>query len=219
MSLGKRIALIRKRLELNQKVFAEKLNVSQQQISFYENDRVSCDNSTLLRISEIGGVSLEWLLTGVEKSFTLHTEYSSLLSSGSSISGKLIPLVNTVAAGLSPEYGVREEDIIDWVYVPFKNPGIYALRVEGDSMTSESGRKTIRDGDLVVIDPNQNPINGDVVALVTGNRQLLKSINWKDESTVILSSWNKEYPEITIRPADIEIVKRVMAIIPQIVKL
>jgi len=219
MSLGKRIAYVRKRLELNQKDFAEKLGVSQQQISFYENERARCDNETLIKIAKIGGVSIDWLLTGADKVFTLHNEYSTLLSSGSSLNGKVIPLVNTVAAGVSPYHGIREEDILDWIYVPFKNPGIYALRVEGDSMTSESGRRTIRDGDMVIIDPNQNPINGDVVALVTGNRQLLKAINHKDENTVILSSWNKEYPDITIRPADIEIVKRVMAVIPQILKL
>ncbi|MEN6316619.1 MAG: helix-turn-helix transcriptional regulator [Clostridiaceae bacterium] len=65
ITLGDRIRNIRKRLKLNQADFALKIGLeSPMAISSYENNQTEPDISKLIKISEIGNISLDELLTG-----------------------------------------------------------------------------------------------------------------------------------------------------------
>ena len=63
-TLGKRIATLRKENNLKQDDLAQKLNISPQAISKWENDLTCPDISILPDLSSILGVSIDELLTG-----------------------------------------------------------------------------------------------------------------------------------------------------------
>ena len=68
MELGNRIKELRKAQSINQDDLAEKLFVSRQTISNWENDKSYPDIQSVLLLSEIFGVSIDNLLKGdVEK--------------------------------------------------------------------------------------------------------------------------------------------------------
>lgn len=68
MELGKQIRKYRGELGLSQEALAEKIYVSRQTISNWENDKNYPDISSLLRLSEVFGVSIDILIKGdVEK--------------------------------------------------------------------------------------------------------------------------------------------------------
>ena len=58
----KNLALLRKKAKMNQLELAEKLGVSQQTISKYENGTREPDHTTILKLSEIFNVSTDYLL-------------------------------------------------------------------------------------------------------------------------------------------------------------
>lgn len=64
MTLGKRIAALRKEKELKQDALAEALGVSPQAVSKWENDQTCPDISLLPKLAELLGVSVDELLSG-----------------------------------------------------------------------------------------------------------------------------------------------------------
>lgn len=68
-TLGKRIASLRHKKELKQDALAEKLGVSPQAVSKWENDQTSPDISLLPLLAEILGVSVDELLSGKKEEF------------------------------------------------------------------------------------------------------------------------------------------------------
>lgn len=75
MELGSRIKELRKAQNINQDELAEKLFVSRQTISNWENDKSYPDIQSVLLLSEIFGVSVDQLLKGdVEKMERIITE-------------------------------------------------------------------------------------------------------------------------------------------------
>lgn len=63
-TLGKRIAALRHKNQLTQDELAEKLGISSQAISKWENDQTCPDISSLPLLSKILGISTDELLTG-----------------------------------------------------------------------------------------------------------------------------------------------------------
>jgi len=59
MTLGEKMAALRKELGLTQQQFAEKIGVHPQHITRLESDRSKPSNATLTRIHEVFGVRLE----------------------------------------------------------------------------------------------------------------------------------------------------------------
>ncbi len=62
-AIGRRIRDLRKRAGLTQHGWAQQLAMTAQQLSNYENGRIP-DPPFLVRIAEVAGVSVDWLLTG-----------------------------------------------------------------------------------------------------------------------------------------------------------
>jgi transcriptional regulator with XRE-family HTH domain len=67
MTIGDRIRQIRKKVTDGQKSFAEIFGVSVASVSSWENDQYRPPPETLAKIAELGGESLDWLITGKEK--------------------------------------------------------------------------------------------------------------------------------------------------------
>ena len=66
MTLGKRISQLRADRKISQEYLAERLNVSRQAVSKWENDLSSPGTQNLIQLSELFGVSLAYLATGKE---------------------------------------------------------------------------------------------------------------------------------------------------------
>lgn len=67
MTLGRRIAQLRKEKELKQDDLAQMLDVSAQAVSKWENDQTCPDISLLPRLASILGVSVDELLSGKQE--------------------------------------------------------------------------------------------------------------------------------------------------------
>jgi SOS regulatory protein LexA len=114
--------------------------------------------------------------------------------------GKLIPgaltkparVLGTVAAGFpSP----AEEELSDTMSLDeylISNPqATYLLKVDGDSMIDAG----IQPGDLVLIQKNLTPRQGDIVVAQVDGEWTLKYFA-KESGSVILKAANKKYPPI-----------------------
>ena len=67
MSVGERIATLRKRRDLSQGQLATLMGVSRQAISKWENDQTTPDTLNLIRLSEVFDSDIEYIATGVER--------------------------------------------------------------------------------------------------------------------------------------------------------
>lgn len=68
LEIGKRISIERKRNNITQEQLAEKMNVSIQMISNLERGNKAIKISNLLKLSQILGVSTDYILTGSKNS-------------------------------------------------------------------------------------------------------------------------------------------------------
>lgn len=66
--IGERITVLRKRAKLSQEQLAKQLNVSASAIGMYEQGRREPSIGTLVELSQIFGVSLDYLITGSDAS-------------------------------------------------------------------------------------------------------------------------------------------------------
>ena len=67
MTFGERLLELRKNKNISQEEFAEILDVSRQSISKWENDKAYPEMTRLLFMSDYFGVSLDYLMRGIEK--------------------------------------------------------------------------------------------------------------------------------------------------------
>ena len=67
MSVGERIATLRKSRDLSQGQLATLMGVSRQAISKWENDQTTPDTLNLIRLSEVFDSDIEYIATGVER--------------------------------------------------------------------------------------------------------------------------------------------------------
>ena len=68
-TIGERIKIIRKKLNLNQQEFADLIEVkTKASISNFEKDERKPSFDNLINISKVGNVTIDWLLTGVKGS-------------------------------------------------------------------------------------------------------------------------------------------------------
>lgn len=106
-----------------------------------------------------------------------------------------IPLLGSISAGEPIEAIENRETIaIPKSRLP-KSGGVYALRVQGDSMIDEG----INNGDTILINKQNTAENGDkVVALLNGNEATLKTF-YKERGQVRLQPANKNYKPIIIK--------------------
>ena len=105
-----------------------------------------------------------------------------------------VPLLGRIAAGYPSDAPSEIETHLPIDPTPF---GIrdrmkgFALRVHGDSMT---GRQ-IFDGDIVLLEQEQSPQNGDIVAAIIDNESTLKTFVRKN-GTSWLQAENPRYPAL-----------------------
>ena len=117
----------------------------------------------------------------------------SISASGDDLFIKL-PVVGRVAAG-SPILAVENIEssiIIDSSYL--KNAeNAFALRVHGDSMINAG----IKEGDLVIVSPEENPRSGDIIVALLEDEATVKRLQLKGKEVILIPE-NDNYNPITI---------------------
>src|SRR5512139_962774 len=130
--------------------------------------------------------------------------------------GKLIPkklwgatkILGTVAAGFpSP----AEEELVDTItideFLIANKEATYMLKVSGDSMIDAG----IRPGDMVLVERNCNPKEGDIVIAEVDNEWTMKYLK-KQNGKMVLEPANKKYKTI-IPGEELKIAAVVIAVI------
>jgi len=103
-----------------------------------------------------------------------------------------IPLVGNVAAGLPTYAEENAHDIVSMdEYLVAKPDSSFLLRVTGDSMIGAG----IMEGDLVIVERNREPKNGDIVLAEVDGSWTMKYFR-KQGGEVVLEAANPAYPTI-----------------------
>ena len=220
MSVGARIKTIRKNLDDSQVAFANRLGyANSQNVSLWESDKSIPPADILAQIAELGAVSLDWLITGKDRTYTPRTLQPE--NAPNELDQKIfkgVPVVGIFTGG-DPALIYREDNILHYTYVPLDNvTNLFALRVEGDSMVhTDRPEKSIYPGDYVIIDTSHAPLSGDIVAVTLVNgRQMVKQLILNPAQEIELRSYNPIHPPIYINKADISAMYRVVYIQPQL---
>ncbi len=103
-----------------------------------------------------------------------------------------IPDFGIIKAGYAAPAHQTENNSLDLYKFILDLPnGVFSLTIHGDSMIDAS----IREGDIALIDPNKQPLHGDIVAALVDGECTLKYF-YKDHRGVRLVPGNPEYPII-----------------------
>lgn len=106
-----------------------------------------------------------------------------------------IPHLGIIKAGYPTPGESSLGDSIDFYEYLLDMPGdIFSLTVHGDSMIEEG----IHDGDIVIVEKDAQPRNGDVVAAVVDGEWTVKYFQRKDGNVYLIPA-NPNYPVIAPR--------------------
>lgn len=107
-----------------------------------------------------------------------------------------VPVFNNIAAGepilISPEQ--QDNFTLPKYWIKGSNKK-FILKVKGNSMINAN----IHDGDLVVIEQNNSPVNGDIVAVNIEGSATLKTLSLT-RTTITLLPENDDYEPIVVTP-------------------
>lgn len=122
---------------------------------------------------------------------------------------KKTDIVGTAQLGTEGYWSALDE-AEGYVEIISCDPGAYALRVKGDSMSP-----TIRNNWIIWCEPNHELINGEYVMVKTADGQsMIKELLYQNNMEVSLMSVNQDYGRITIPLEDIEKIHYVGGIVP-----
>ncbi|MEG0156161.1 MAG: DUF3955 domain-containing protein [Anaerovoracaceae bacterium] len=97
MDFGAQIKALRKEQNLTQEQFAEKLNITRQAVSNWENNRNLPDIELLIQLSTLFNVSLEQLILGGTK---MNNMTEKLIKDGSESRRARMNLISTIIGGI-----------------------------------------------------------------------------------------------------------------------
>ncbi len=182
--------------EVTQSELARRIGIKQQSISQICSGKSARSRYTM-QIAQALCVNAHWLATGDgEIGLGLGD-----VESGPDSKGK-IPLLNWVQAGDWTEIveGFGDEDVEEWREVTETAHGrCFALRVKGDSMENPTGKKSIPEGALIVVDPELAYSSGSlVVARLDGSKEATFKQLVIDSGQKYLKPLNPQYPVIPL---------------------
>lgn len=179
-----RIRQLRTAKGMKQSDLATQLNVRANTISNWENEKSYPDPTSLQKLSEILGTTIDYLLGG------------KIFPKGTGIN---VPVLGDVAAGIPIE---AITDIVDYEEIDAAMAAtgeFFGLRVKGASMEPR-----MRDGDVVIVRKQDRAETGDtVVALVNGDSATVKKIKYGLDGISLIPT-NPAYDVQFYSAADVE---------------
>lgn len=202
MEFKDRIKAARRHGKVTQVQLAGRLGIDQSSVSNLESGK-SASSSYSYQIAKICGVNPDWLVMGTGEMILESrvredgSEYD--VSPGPNIVQGQIPIISYVRAGdfCEAEDPFEPGDADEWL--PFRPPGAgprtYALKVEG-----ESNDPRIRNGEVVIVDPDRPPDPGKYVVAKrhSDSKVTLKQLSLA-EGEYFLKPGNRDWPEPIIK--------------------
>jgi SOS-response transcriptional repressor LexA len=199
---------LRLRRGYSQAELAKILGVSAGAVANWESRANPPSNSTLGRIAETLGVSMAFLLgervEGEPKGY--HPKDHGGPYWGTS---NQAPIVSWASAGQARAFVDQGPDV-EHIATNCKDPNCYALLVEGDSMEPKYFH-----GDVLVVTPRVEPVNGDLVVAKNVNDEVLFKLfhrGGNDGTHVRLTSYNPAYPQLEYKITDFHFIHPVYSI-------
>lgn len=134
-------------------------------------------------------------LTILEKKGYIHREKEKSRAIQIIPQTKKVPVVGSVAAG-EPLWAAK--DITEFIPIPEEfsgNEESFMVKVEGDSMIGDH----ILDGDYVLVNPQQDADNGDIVIALLNQEEVTIKRLYKKDDQVILQPSNPLYQPINTK--------------------
>lgn len=179
-----RICELRKRSKLTQKALAEKLQIDQSAVSYWECGRAFPDTQKQIMLADIFGVSIDYILgrdtanDTVPASGTVPVQFSRV---------KQINVYSALTAATYASEAVRPIGHLD---IPSDWEGdYYGIIVKGDSMSPR-----YLDGDTVILRRQSSFESGQDVYVFIGQQEgMLKKISLDYNRSITLKSINQSY--------------------------
>lgn len=201
-TLGERIRSRRKELKLTQKDLANALkNVSHVAVSQWESNTTKPNAENILDLSTVLQCEISWLLRGQGESNVLPA----------SIGMTKVPLISYIQAGVWTGIEDFRETCGDYEYILTDldvSENAFALEIRGDSMTPD-----FIEGDVVIIDPSEQPHAGEFVAAINGSYEAtfkkyrpLGEVDQFRREHFELIALNPDYPKLSTRKQEIRII-------------
>ena len=166
-------------------------SVEESLAAFYRRQKRMPTYAEMMDLFEVRSKSVVsyWIDKLIEKGILEKDAQGFLKLSGISFG---IPLVGNIAAGLPASAEENTRDVVSMdAYLVAKPESSFLLRVTGDSMIGAG----IMEGDLVVVERNREPKNGDIVLAEVDGQWTLKYFRRKG-GQVMLEAANPAYPMI-----------------------
>lgn len=187
----KEIRIARKKKKLTQEQLGKLVGVSEATISKYEVGTREPDNDMLLRLAEVLGVSVMYLLTGEEENpFPFSSGELQLIRNPHR---QRVPLIGKVAAGTPI---MAETDYETFVDTPVDCD--VALEIKGESMMP-----TYLPGDIVYIKHARHVEEGQVAVVLVDDDATLKHVYHNPQGLTLVSD-NPAFPPIYVIGKDHE---------------
>jgi SOS-response transcriptional repressor LexA len=192
---SERIKELRKKHGLTQQKLGELIGVKKSSISQWENDEHSPSGDNLAQLSKVFGVSAHWLSTGKGSPEPSNVEPAVIPQ------GSQVPILSYVQAGNwreMCEQATTFDGNVEYVTASVDiGPCGFGLWLRGDSMLPQ-----FKEGDLIIVDPDEAPQPGDYVVAKNGSNEATfkkyrpRGIDENGQEVFELVPLNDDYPTL-----------------------
>ena len=199
-SLGYKIKQALFEKNTTQEGLAKKLGVTQGMITHWVTGRKTPTLESLERIAEALGLTLEYFISNKD----VNTESFQNVS-------KQMDWVPVMGISSATNEKFILEEVESFIPFPKTSPKQFAIRVEGNCMEDpKDPQNSIYNGSYVIIDPDAEVGNGDVVlARISKDFSTIKRMYIKDEILELVPD-NPKCKTLVRKKADVEIVGKVV---------
>lgn len=167
-----RIKECRKKLGLTQLELGQAANVTKTSVVFWEQGRNLPSGEALLELEKLFECDSKWILTGEGKNNSKTYKEEKI----NTIKQKAYPLIDW-----GDLKNISKCSTNQYYFCPNEcSNDTFALQVRGDSM-----QPTIKDKDIIFIDPKRKAKNGDYIVVSSGSKSFLRKVTF-DGSLIYL---------------------------------
>ena len=207
MSIGERLKLIRKSMELSQARFADELSVHLRSYVSYEQGHRSIPQSVMLQLLE-KGYNIHWLLTGEGD-----------MSSGSVMGdighpeykvNETIPLITNISKAFSNNDLPQISNSDQRIHRPSSNKDPFSYAVKVGSLDDTSMIPVFSPEEIIILSPMETVVNNDKAIVKLKNGKILfRLMQFKDYNIELISA-NPNFDSITIPANDLVFAHKVI---------
>lgn len=201
MKIGEILKQARERKGVAQESIISKIGITRAALSHIENGRHLPGYDLLNRLAEVYELDPASLLAQLDKErierFVVRESIRHYRAEPAFLQFIFVPIIDTIPCGRAISITPKTlEDVDEYAPIPAEElankTGLLGFRVAGESMNG----KGIYEGDIIIIDPALEPINGDLVVISVNDEVTLKEYHHQSQ-TITLKSANPEFPDMT----------------------